>query len=179
MRGDFMEPVNILTAIKRLEPGRLLDIGARDCKLSRAFAELGYRVDALDPQSLSGGGPGRGVTFHQTRFEDFDTNEPYDLILASLVSHHIDYTIPEFLLRLKAILGEGGLIYITLLGSDDGWAASPRAKAMDFEQALHVLKSVGLRPVYRSSEWLEGYVYSGEAKYWNLYRFVLERETCS
>lgn len=168
-----MSPIMILKSVSKLQPGRMLDVGARDCKLAGMFAKLGYSVDAIDPSPLPEGGTPDGVSFTRTAFEEFTSETRYNLVVASMVSHLVDYDIPTFLKRLRSLTAEDGLIYVTLLGENDDWAANPRAKAVTSKKACALVADAGLKPLFRSIEWFEGSVYSGERKYGHLYRFLL------
>ncbi len=168
-----MSPITILKSASRLKPGKMLDIGARDCAMAGLFADLGYTVDAIDPSPAPEAGVPDGVTFRQTAFEDFDTTRRYDLVVASLVSHLVSYDVPTFLMRLRSFMADDGLIYVTLLGDDDAWASNPNAKVLTSQKARAIVADAGLNPLFRSIEWFEGTVYSGERKYWHLYRFLL------
>ena len=154
----------------------MLDIGARDCSLAKRFAEIGYTVDAIDPNPPALTALPNGINFRKTALEDFNSVRHYDLVLASLVSHLVGYDLRAFLMRLKLLAKADGLVYVTLLGDKDGWAGNPRAKVTTFEEACTIMGDLGLRPLYRSVEWLEGRVYSGDKKFWHLYRFVLSAE---
>lgn len=171
-----MSPIPILRSIARLQSGLMIDIGARDCAMSKRFAELGYQIDAIDPAPPPIHALGKNITYHQKTLEQFVAERRYDLVIASMVSHLVKYDIPTLLDRLKSLAAEDGLIYVTLLGEDDGWAANPDAKAISFDAACNVCKSLELKPLYKSTEWLEGRLYSGEGKFWHLFRFVLTSE---
>jgi hypothetical protein len=163
----------LLQRLGRVAPGHVLDIGARDCAMSRRLVPLGYTVDALDPAPPPDFAPIDGITYHETKLEQFVAPRSYDLVIASLVSHLVRYDAHTFLHRLKSLTGELGLIYVTLLGDQDAWAGNPRANAMPLEEARKMIAEAGLEPVYQSIEWYEGLLYSGEMKYWHLYRFLL------
>lgn len=153
----------------------MLDIGARDFVVAKRFAEIGYTVDAIDPDPPATIDVPPGINFFKCTLEAFDATKCYDLVLALRISHHVNYDLSDFLRRLISLASPGGLIYVTLLGNEDGWAAKSWAKATTFETACRIICDLGLRPLYRSVEWFDGYVYSGDQKFWHLYRFILER----
>jgi 2-polyprenyl-3-methyl-5-hydroxy-6-metoxy-1,4-benzoquinol methylase len=163
----------LLQRLNRVAPGHVLDIGARDCAISRRLVPLGYTVDALDPAPPLDFAPIDGITYHETKLEQFVAPQSYDLVIASLVSHLVHYDARTFLDRLKSFTGKSGLIYVTLLGDQDAWAGNPRANALPLEAARKIIAEAGLQPVYQSVEWYESLLYSGEMKYWHLYRFLL------
>jgi len=171
-----MSPLMISCAQSRLKPGRLLDVGARDCLLSRPFAELGYQVDAIDPFYTPDPDGLAGITYHRTSLEAFEPVAHYDLVLASFVSHLVSYDPPGFLQRLKALTKSDGLIYATLLGDEDEWASLPTSKAVSFDQADAIVRNAALRPLYRCAEWYDGPTYAGEPKFWHVLRFMLCRQ---
>lgn len=175
-----MSPIFALHAIARLKPGIALDIGARDCRIANRLAELGYSVDAIDPKPRPGTALADAVSFHETSLEDFEADRLYDLIVASMVSQLVDLDLAAYLARLRSLVRADGLIYVTLIGNEDDWAGNPWAKAVSFDEACALISEAGLAPLYRSDEHFEGRVYSGEAKSWHLYRFVLEKalEAC-
>jgi hypothetical protein len=166
----------LLQTLNRFEPGHVLDIGARDCGMSGRLVPLGYTVDALDPTPPPDYEPIEGITYHETTLEQFAAPRSYDLVIASLVSHLVRYDAPTFLHRLKSLTDKSGLIYVTLLGDQDAWADNPWANALPLEEARTIIGEAGLEPVYQSVEWYEGLLYSGEMKYWHLYRFLLALE---
>ncbi len=169
-----MSPIFALHAIARLKPGVALDIGARDCRIANRLADLGYSVDAIDPNPQPGTKLAESITFHRTTLEDFAADQLYDLVVASMVSQFVDLDLSAYLARLRSLVRADGLIYVTLIGDEDDWAGKPSAKAVTYNEACALVSEAGLTPLYRSDERFEGRVYSGEAKSWHLYRFVLE-----
>ncbi len=85
----------------------------------------------------------------------------------------MSYTIPEFIARLKSLTKPDGLIYVSLLGEEDEWAANPKAKAMTIQEAETIICEHGLVPIVKSIDWIDGFLYSGEAKFWHRFTFVL------
>lgn len=169
-------PIMILRCVSRLLPGRMLDVGARDCSMASNFSRLGYDVDAIDPAPPPAGGIPQGISYRQTTLEKFDSATRYDLVIASMVSHLITYEIPDLLERLKSLTANEGLLYLTLLGDEDDWATNPRSKAMQFDEALKMIAESGLKPLFRSVEGFNGSTYAGDEKFWHIYRFLLSRE---
>ena len=62
---------------------RLLEVGCGDGELARALTEAGYEVTAIDPRAPE------GEIFRRERLEDFDADQPFDAIVASLSLHHV------------------------------------------------------------------------------------------
>jgi len=173
-----MSPYLALLRLNRLKAGSMLDIGARDCRISRQFADHGYLVDALEPFPLPGAldekKRGENVILHRTRFEDFRLAEPYDLVIASLVSQHIRCDLPQLMARLKFCAKPDGLIYLTLFGDADDWADKPMIKAVTADRALEIIAAAGMSPIYRTVEEYDGPDYTGALKHWHIFGFVLE-----
>ncbi len=168
-----MSPFLTLKMINRIKPGTMLDVGTRDGWIASHFAEAGYSVDAIDPCKSQKMDLLDGITFHQTSLEAFETTKSYDLVVASLVSQFVSYTIPEFISRLKSLTKPDGLIYVSLLGDEDEWADNPKAKAITFQEAEAIISENGLVPIVKSIDWMDGFLYSGEPKFWHRYTFVL------
>ena len=171
-----MSLIQILRSTSCLRPGTALDIGARDCFIARHLADAGYTVDAIDPRPQPDAVSLSGITYRQTTLEDFETATQYDLVVASMVSHMVSYDLPDFIERLKALAKPDGVIFVTLFGDEDAWAADPRTKALPLAEAEDLIRRADLRALYKSVEWREGPTYSGTRKFWHVYRFLLEAQ---
>lgn len=66
---------------------------------------------------------------------------------------------------------------MTLIGDKDDWAKFPRAKAMSIEEAQQMFSNHALAPIYKNIVQEDGYLYSGDSKYWHLFTFVLTVES--
>lgn len=170
-----MYPIPTLEFIGKLSPGRMLDVGSRDFSGAARFASFGYTVDAIDPEPSHDTAPPSGVSFTQTTLEDFKTEQTYDLIIARLVSNFVSYSPKAFISRLNSLIHDDGVIYVTLIGDEDDWAADPSANAVSFDTALEIISGEGLTPLHRSIYWEKGPTYSGELKNWHLFAFALVR----
>lgn len=168
-----MSPIPILRSIQKLKPCRMLDVGTRDGWLASGFADLGYEVDAIDVNEPVEGAKLDGITFRQIALEDFEPDEKYDLVIASMLSHMVPYSAPDYLAKLKSLKTDKGLIYVTLFGEDDDWAKMPRTNALSLDDACNTIEACGLNPLFKSSEWFEGKQYNGETKFWHIHKFVL------
>ena len=168
-----MLPFHAIREINRLQPGTMLDVGTRDGSIASHFAKAGYTVDAIDPYAPPQNADLTGINFQQTSLEAFDASISYDLVVASMVSHFVTYSIPEFVSRLKSLMKPDGLLYVTLLGEEDEWAVNPKAKALTFDEAQAIISEHDLEPIVKSIDWIQGFLYSGEPKYWHLFTFVL------
>ena len=174
-----MSPFLTLKMINRIEPGTMLDVGTRDGWIASHFAEAGYSVEAIDPCKPEKMELLDGISFQQTSLEDFETSKQYDLVMASLVSQFVSYSIPEFISRLKALTKPDGLIYVTLLGDEDEWAVNPKAKTLSFQKAEAIIAEQDLKPIAKSIDWMEGFLYSGEPKFWHRFTFILARRSAA
>ncbi len=168
-----MRPDLALKSINRLSPGTMLDIGARNCKLSKIFAEEGYQVEAIDPWPVEPLKLINGVSFKKTSLELYEAEKEFDLVIASRISHLVKYDVYNFLIKLKSLTKRNGLIYVTLLGNEDGWADNPKIKALDFSKACALIEKAGLVRCYSAVEWFEGEGYDGTSKSWHWFTFVL------
>ncbi|MCP5081490.1 MAG: methyltransferase domain-containing protein [Alphaproteobacteria bacterium] len=171
-----MSPFLTLKTINRIEPGTMLDVGTRDSWIAAQFAKAGYGVDAIDPCKPPAGTDLDRINFQQTTLETFTPSKSYDLVVASMVSQFVSYSIPEFVGRLKSLTKPDGLIYVTLLGEEDEWAANPKNKALTFQEAEAIISKHELMPLIRSIDWIQGFLYSGEPKFWHRFTFVLSQE---
>lgn len=172
-----MTPMLALQRLKRIDPGTMLDIGARDCTIARMFADRGYAVEAIDPDPLRCAAEKASaeppIRLRTTSLEDFRTDTRYDLVVASLVSQFVRYDIATFLGVLRSLAADDGLIYVTLVGDGDGWASIPRVKAVSETEALARIEEAGLRPLHRGTERYEGPDFDGKVKDWHILSFVL------
>jgi hypothetical protein len=126
--------------------------------LLNVSTSLANTVDAIDPNPPTKIHVPSRIRFFRCRLEEFNSTQRYDLVLASMVSHQVDYDLSGYLKRLNALAKPDGLVYVTLLGNDDGWTVSPRAKAVTFEAACEAIGDQRLRILFRSVEWFNGRV---------------------
>lgn len=170
-----MCPYSAIATLARKMPKTVLEVGARTGRVAEDFARAGCVVTAIDPDPRIV--PGRGfperIAVVKTTLEAFDPTAPFDLVVSSAVSHLVEYSTKEYLLRLKTLIVPDGLIYVSLLGDEDEWSHKPRAKTLSFDQALQIIDGIGLTVLYKSITWNHGTTYDGTPKYWHYYRFVL------
>jgi SAM-dependent methyltransferase len=92
----------------------ILDVGCGIGDNAQALAARGFRVSALSPDKNHGkyfeNGNGHTITFHNRRFEDFQSTEKYDLILMSESQNYFEADI-AFLQCLK-LLNSGGHLLV-------------------------------------------------------------------
>ena len=174
-----MSPFFALKSINRITPGNMLDVGTRDGRIAAQFVEAGYSVDAIDPSEPPNGADLEGINFQQSTLENFSSSKTYDLVVASMVSQFVSYSIPDFIGRLKDLTAPEGLIYVTLLGDEDEWAGNPKAKAVTFGAAEEIIADHELVAITKSIDWIQGFLYSGEPKFWHRFTFVLSHQGTS
>jgi len=83
----------------------LLEVGCGDGKLALALSEAGYVVTAIDPRAPE------GAIFRRDRLEDFDNDQPFDAIVASLSLHHVA-DLGVAVDKLAELLEPGGLLLL-------------------------------------------------------------------
>ena len=164
----------IVSALKRDKPTTVLDVCTLKGWIADAFAKDGAAITGIDPELMPEIAEVKGVDLIEATLEKFEPTQPYDLVVVNLVSHLISYSTLDYMSKLKSLITPSGLIYVTLLGDQDGWSDKIKAKVSGFDEALRLIDEVGLKSVYRSVSWHDGKTYDEEAKFWHLYIFVLE-----
>ena len=86
-------------------PVRLLEIGAGDGALSRALAEAGYQVLAIDPEPA--GAAVRRVSLHELD----EPSASFEAAVAITSLHHVE-PLEESLSRLAQLLEPGGVLLV-------------------------------------------------------------------
>lgn len=172
-----MFPFATLQAVGRIKPGKMLDIGCGKGLVASRFADAGYEIDAIDPEEPDGDNFPSQVTFQRTPFEEFRSDARYDLIVASMVSQFLSLSTREFLLRIRELLEDDGTVYLTLLGEEDEWASNSNIQTIRIEEAIATISDLGFSTLYKSIEWEQGFLYSGDPKYWHIHTFVLTRQS--
>lgn len=86
------ELIDDLVALAGLEPGdRLLEIGCATGKATRPLLARGFRVTCVEPgAALAARARELGLDVHNARFEDFASDDRYDLVFAATSWHWID-----------------------------------------------------------------------------------------
>ncbi|ROP60011.1 methyltransferase family protein [Enterobacter sp. BIGb0383] len=96
--------------------GRVLDAGCGSGRDSRAFAGLGYAVDAFDasPEMVAMAREHSGLAVRQMRFDEVEAVSRYDGIwcCASLL-HVSSAELPDAMQRLARALKPGGIWYVS------------------------------------------------------------------
>jgi SAM-dependent methyltransferase len=150
------------TALIAGERPRILDVGGGDGAISEAFVHASSgraraTVVDIDPESIEAA-KGRGLDGVASRFEDFETEERFDLILMLNLVEHVADPIP-LLRRAGELLEVGGLVWLQTpnfrsldarLFRHRNWAGyhCPRHWVIFSEDGLRRgLSSAGLEPV--------------------------------
>lgn len=104
-------------------PGRLVDIGGGTGEMAKLLVDKGYSVDMITPSHLQAEiaaeklGPNARV--HETKFEDFTGEGPYDVCLFSESFQYVK--LEESLAKLDRILAPEGRIVIADCFRSEGY----------------------------------------------------------
>lgn len=99
-----------LVALARLELGaRLLEVGCATGKATRPLLARGFRVTCVEPGvALAARARQLGLDVHNARFEDFESDERFDLVFAATSWHWIDPAVRYA--KAHALLRDGGYL---------------------------------------------------------------------
>jgi SAM-dependent methyltransferase len=86
-------------------PSRVLEVGCGRGALAQAVFQLGYQVDAIDPDAPA------GAIFHAVTLEEFSDPGPFDAVLANLALHHI-HDLGRALAKIRRLLRPGGRLIV-------------------------------------------------------------------
>ncbi|SEB36356.1 Methyltransferase domain-containing protein [Paramicrobacterium humi] len=177
MRGRSPRP-NLLLALKAWgdrPPGNAIDLGAGDGVDSRALAEAGWRVTALDgePRIAQELRDVSGVEIVVRRFEQLDELAASDLVFSGFA---LPFCPPEHFealwQKIRASLRPGGLLAVELFGVNDEWAG--RA-SMTFHSRAQVERMLdGLEIVHLEEAERDGRSFDGP-KHWHVFHVVARR----
>jgi len=167
----FDEPISYLSTV--LSSGaRVLDVGGRDGVLSQRFAEEGHVVTMIDPETPSKEFINIPVDFVQTPVEEFNANQPFDLVFARLVEHFMKgKTVCENIRELNWFLTASGVLYLTVFGKNDPWSRSPTV----LEEARQCFEQLGLKVLQFDEHEFDGETYVGKSKHWHILVFVAQK----
>lgn len=166
-----MNPIEILDELGKLRGATALDVGARDCAVSKALAKRGFSVVAIDPEDRATDCEDLHITFQQTSFETFESDEQFDTVIARLVLHLIKTDIPITIERLLSFTKEGGILYFTTFGEKDTWF-KPGSEKTEIDTLLHTLNA---RILYFEEIEEKKPTYAGEMKDWHTLVYVVEK----
>lgn len=86
-------------------PARLLEVGCGEGHLARRLVELGYDVVAIDPDAPE------GDIFRRASLEEFDSPQPFDVVVARRSLHHIA-DLEAAVTKIHSLLHEGGTLIL-------------------------------------------------------------------
>jgi SAM-dependent methyltransferase len=92
-------------------PARILEVGCGKGELSRALADEGYEVVAVDPDAPP------GSIFRQTTLEALGDEGPFDGAFASLALHHVD-NLAVAVGKLHSLLAQDAPLVVREFGWD-------------------------------------------------------------
>ena len=97
-----------LVAIAQLAPGaRLLEVGCATGKATRPLLARGFDVTCVEPGvALAARARELGLDVHNARFEDFESDERFDLVFAATSWHWVDPAVRYA--KAHALLRDGG-----------------------------------------------------------------------
>jgi SAM-dependent methyltransferase len=97
-----------LVVFAQLEPGdRLLEIGCATGKATRPLLARGFRITCVEPgAALAARAHALGLDVHNARFEDFASDERFDLVFAATSWHWLDPGLRYA--KAHALLRDGG-----------------------------------------------------------------------
>lgn len=158
----FADTINVDMAslyapfIAHLPPGaRVLDAGCGSGRDARAFAEMGYQVEAFDASSemVRLATQHSGLAVKQMTFSDVDATDRYDGIWCCASLLHVEaYALPQAMRTLAQALKPGGIWYVSFKYGEQEREKEGRHFSDFTESTLTALVS-GLAGVQVASMW--------------------------
>lgn len=164
-----MNPIFLLRELSLLKGNKtVLDVGAKDGRISSQFAEMGMTVDAIDIEKPSV--DIKGVHFGTISVEDFlqKNDKQYDIIVARHVLHHLQNP-KEIIEKLNNI---AGIFFFTCFGPKDDWEG--RVSTLSHEEVMSLFEPKSIR--HHSEAFQYGKTYAGDMKYWHINTFVIDNK---
>jgi SAM-dependent methyltransferase len=168
--------ISKLAMLDELKGGNVLDIGAGKGKDSVFLRDKGYEVDALDTKI--GESLGDGINLIEGKIEEYKIEEgKYNLINANNVfpfvvdKEEIKRIIKDSVSGLK----ENGFLCFSLFGIKDDWSDRDNISFWDYDEALEFISSLPVKLYFKEDEEGYGLTMKGDKKWWNIYRFILEK----
>jgi SAM-dependent methyltransferase len=97
-----------LVELAQLAPeAHLLEVGSATGKATRPLLERGFRITCVEPgTALAARARERGLDVHNARFEEFESDERFDLVFAATSWHWVDPDVRYA--KAHALLCDGG-----------------------------------------------------------------------
>lgn len=145
--ADFAEIRAVFLSYAKVD-ARILDFGCGSGRDTKAFAEAGYRVDAIDgsPELCKIATEYSGVNVKEMLFSDFKAIEKYDAVWACASILHLPYDDIKAVMRnIYNALAEGGIFYTTFkYGTFEGTRDGRYYTDFDEEKLGSLLDELGL-----------------------------------
>ena len=120
--------VEKLLALIPPAPGRLVDIGGGTGEMAKVLLDKGYTVEMITPSHLQAEVAveklGSNARVHETKFEDFEGQGPFDICLFSESFQYVD--LDRSLAKLKDILAPDGRVIIADCFRSEGYVKGER-----------------------------------------------------
>ena len=123
---------------------KILDIGCNTGYLSKEFAKNGVKVIGVDnkPQEINQ----ENFNFIQQDIREFEFNENYDLVIASLVLHFFKKeNVKEIINKIREATENGGYNFLVCMSNKDDCMSG-------HEDNFYISKE-GLEGLYSSDKW--------------------------
>lgn len=124
----------------------ILDVGCGTGVVARCLMERGHRLECLSPSPFLNAEARKtlpdSVQIHQTRFEDFDTDKTYDLVLFAESFQYAN--MEESFARCLKFLKPGGRVLICDVFKLDTPGKSPIGGGHNYRKYLGIRDSFGL-----------------------------------
>lgn len=159
------------------ENGSILDLGCGSGRDTKAFKDMGYKVDAIDgsEELCALASQYSGIEVKCMDFESVDFTDRYDAIWACASLLHVESDkLPDLIERLLKALHKDGVIYMSLKYGDFEGERDGRFFLDMTEDRFHSLIS-SIRGGKLIEEWPSRDVRRGKEVDW--YNAILRRET--
>jgi hypothetical protein len=164
-----MPPIPLLTKLQLLEGNATaLDVGTKDGKIAQQLAQLGFRVDAIDVESLTE--EIHGINFEQVSLETFleKNTKRYDIVIAR---HVLPFTSDPLTLitKLNTI---ANIFVFTCFGPTDDWKDEDHIITLTKDELYDLFAPNTIK--HYSETFEETKTYKGDSKFWHYHTFVTD-----
>lgn len=159
----------MLSRVGKLKGGFALDVGCGKAA-SRKLEEFGFEVYGFDRKHEN--------PEHRLKFEDFETDQKYDLVLISNVLWFLDDPIFQ-IERYSKFLKPDGVMCFNVLAPEDDWAKAGKYEAFTKAQFQEVLSDINLKTVFDCQIAYDGRSLSETQKHWEMLCYVCLHENAS